>query len=438
MVGKVDKTIYRNNVWAHLGALVGPMLACCLLIVILSRTTAAPLGLPLIALGGVLVCHMLKWRGVAIASACLALVLAYNLFHQSSAIWSWSIISALCAASTFVVTVLCTEESSQTWEKLTKDIDDSKQTISHLSERVGAGHKLLQERNDALQRNEHMKTQLNQTEEKAALFEHTLKLAKEEQGKILQELQQAHEENRMLSDTIIQLQETSSNNNGIGNENFQTQIEIVNEELLETKRNLQDALEIARADYLKAGALTNELASVRQQLKDQLDKSTALQTRAEEQVAQAKEDLSVQLQRFNELSIAHQKMKDDQATDKECIGSLQQQLEKVKTEEPIVGNAADEREVRRLNGLYQQLRLQFTEKSDVLAETRRELFKTQEKLLALQRDLEESKMHDEAEANGVLRRLLAEAENELAAVEQEHAAEVSQLHSVIDTFMART
>ena len=81
------------------------------------------------------------------------------------------------------------------------------------------------------------------------------------------------------------------------------------------------------------------------------------------------------------------------------------------------------------------MRRQFAEKSEVLAATRRELFATQEKFLALQKDQEEARINDESESIQSLKRLLAEAENELACTEQVHALEIDRLHEVVESLI---
>ena len=98
--------------------------------------------------------------------------------------------------------------------------------------------------------------------------------------------------------------------------------------------------------------------------------------------------------------------------------------------------SVDVKEMRRLDGLYRQLREQFVEKTEVLAATRRELFSAQERLAALQKDVEESRVNEAKDVDISLQQLLAEAESELQNTEAEHAAEVARLHEVIDSLMA--
>lgn len=130
------------------------------------------------------------------------------------------------------------------------------------------------------------------------------------------------------------------------------------------------------------------------------------------------------------------------SAEKEALLEQMQQLEMRQQEEkdlfqeekePVI----DHREVRRIEGLYQQLRQQFAEKSLVLSTTRRELFTTQEKLLALQKDREEAEIDSESETIESLHRLIAAAESELALTEHQHAIEINRLHEVIESLMVQ-
>jgi hypothetical protein len=130
------------------------------------------------------------------------------------------------------------------------------------------------------------------------------------------------------------------------------------------------------------------------------------------------------------------------SAEKEALLEQMQQLEMRQQEEkelfeeekePVI----DHREVRRIEGLYQQLRQQFAEKSLVLSTTRRELFTTQEKLLALQKDREEAEIDSGSETIESLHRLIAAAESELALTEHQHAIEINRLHEVIESLMVQ-
>ncbi|HEV8052526.1 MAG TPA: hypothetical protein VGP47_08525 [Parachlamydiaceae bacterium] len=120
------------------------------------------------------------------------------------------------------------------------------------------------------------------------------------------------------------------------------------------------------------------------------------------------------------------------------LQQLQQlQLQQVQLKPPAaVEVVQDNKEARRIEGLYQQLRQQFAEKSATLSATRKELFTTQEKLLALQKDREEEAIDDSSETTESLHRLIAAAESELALLEHQHTLEINRLHDVIDSLMA--
>jgi hypothetical protein len=122
-------------------------------------------------------------------------------------------------------------------------------------------------------------------------------------------------------------------------------------------------------------------------------------------------------------------------SEKKCLlEQLQQLQEKQKENSESLMNS---RELRRIEGLYLQLRQQFTEKSNVLLQTRRELFETQEKLLVFQKEREEAKIDDDKEINESLHRLITAAESEIALVEHQHALEINRLHEVIESLLVK-
>lgn len=84
---------------------------------------------------------------------------------------------------------------------------------------------------------------------------------------------------------------------------------------------------------------------------------------------------------------------------------------------------------------YRQLRVQFDQKSKVLAETRRELFLANEKLARLQREFDEERWYSLSEVEESLERHLLALSKEKEALEAEHHREVEALQSLLDRFI---
>lgn len=94
------------------------------------------------------------------------------------------------------------------------------------------------------------------------------------------------------------------------------------------------------------------------------------------------------------------------------------------------------REIRRLEGLYQQLRTQFSDKSKILDDTRRNLFHTQEELSALQKDLKEIELYGNCDTDEFCYSLLASIERELTSQLNDQQHEISELNSLIEVLIS--
>lgn len=133
------------------------------------------------------------------------------------------------------------------------------------------------------------------------------------------------------------------------------------------------------------------------------------------------------------LKSASEQLKADCAqlqSEKEALAENIQQLQIENLSK--LETAVPDRELRRIEGLYKQLRDQFAEKSSTLDATRRQLFLSEEKLAALQKEMEESRIYGEYEVENHLSSLLTSAEQELVGTERQYESEIQQLHEVID------
>jgi len=135
--------------------------------------------------------------------------------------------------------------------------------------------------------------------------------------------------------------------------------------------------------------------------------------------------------RTKELATVHNSLEAMQNKYNQTQVSLHE-LEQQLAENRQSGHEASQHEVRRLEGLYKQLREQFVNKSATLDATRKELFVTQENLLALKKDMEELQLYEAYESDKHLVQVLGSLENEL---EREPKNEASQLHELINKLM---
>jgi chromosome segregation ATPase len=104
-----------------------------------------------------------------------------------------------------------------------------------------------------------------------------------------------------------------------------------------------------------------------------------------------------------------------------------------KNEELSVGT---QREIRRLSGLYNQLKEQFAEKSSVLDAARKELFCVQEELHALQREELENCIYGDDLVSKEMVRLLAAADEERSCLEENYRHEIEQLYELVGAFVS--
>jgi len=88
-------------------------------------------------------------------------------------------------------------------------------------------------------------------------------------------------------------------------------------------------------------------------------------------------------------------------------------------------------ELHRTKSLYLQLKQQFQKKSQVLDQTRQELFVAQENALALQKNLEESEQFSTSESEELLQKAYTNLIQEFEVTQKESNFELEQLQSII-------
>jgi hypothetical protein len=94
-------------------------------------------------------------------------------------------------------------------------------------------------------------------------------------------------------------------------------------------------------------------------------------------------------------------------------------------------NRSLERQVRKLEGLYLQLREQFYEKSVMLDRTRQELFLTQEQRLSLEKALEEERVFDLSENEKLLQVNLESLTTEYEKIISDYQQELEEMSDLV-------
>lgn len=527
LVSKVVINIKKNDVQVQLWTIPGPLFACCIMLALVLKSSFTPLMLPIIAVAGVAACNFWKWKGVAVSSAFLAAMMVYTLQSQPSSSWIWTIALSLTIASTFVLTVLCSEEAHQAMNQLNKGSTDHKQTLSLLNERLQLVQaKLTAEQNEFALQKEQLQEQLVAKEEKQRSNEQLIKLARKEittvlekQEKLVEELFQSSEKNGALKLKIAELQSLANNHTHESYdeavESLQNHIVLLHGEIEQLNRALNESQTKEKRSNQQIECLTKEISELHYQHAIKKDEATEQVTRVvkeyeghlesilhqkktlEKTVLTLHEELEAasfqeqekvkQVERLqdilesmkvvyetNELNYK-EKIKAEQsivqAIEQECeitelhyqeqIRELTNQIEKLDHQKEIILVLNSEKEeltqkihqletnhqtkiklvnypeLRRIENIHQQLREQFAEKSQILTATRKELFLTQEKLLAFQIDRDEAKIDEDKETTELLCQFSVQAEKEFALMEQEHTSEIHYLHEVIEFLEAK-
>jgi len=176
-------------------------------------------------------------------------------------------------------------------------------------------------------------------------------------------------------------------------------------ELQDKSSSYQEIIDVARNEVAQANhrqeSLQKELTQASQQVSN-LESEVRMQLFELEQAKQEAESHKIELQEKETL-----------------CGELKEALKvaesKVVTILPERSLETEEipAEIRRLEGLNKQLREQFEEKTEVLAQTRRELFVCTEKLACAQKEMEEKEWDLVQEHQEAMQQLLDQCEKEL-------------------------
>lgn len=326
------------------------------------------------------------------------------------------------------------QENEQLRYELTKAQDhyivtseQAKREADKLREELTQLRKQLNSQNDELSYSrieiDTLNRQLTQANEKTAQFEQELTQARQqiintsdetgyaqiEIDTLNRQLAQANERIKQSEQELISVRQQILKNSD-ENSAAQHTIDTLKRELIQA----QDTIKLAAEQIKQANENAKEETTILKNAITSLQEKLNIKT----QEVAAKED---------ERSAIHEQLK-AQLVEME---SLKAQVEAAGT---INIAEAESRELRRINGLYQQLRLQFEEKSNVLDAARRELFATQERLTREQLDQRE-RQYEGTEYEKELQRCLEQLEDEQRELNQAHQREVEQLQELISQMM---
>lgn len=378
-----------------LWGVVGPFLISCTFFIIAIRFSSMRWELPLIGLLGFLISSKWHWKGVLISICLLIGFLIYSL-NVDSAEWLWLTVLTSSIAATFIITALSQEESRYAWEILRHDAHEQENAISALLHKYEDSKKELEQQQHLFSlKQDQFQTDIRLSQEKVVASEKLLKCTQEDLAKTHSQHQKIFQElasERLKSDFLQkQLEKEKAANN-----TFLVELESLRR---------QHQYEIENLAKLKNAKILHETTI--QDLNQRIDILSKEKSAIETSFTQLQNE-------FSNLSLNFQKLS-EQTT--------------------LPSNNNDDREFRRMEGLYNQLREQFAQKSALLDTTRQELFHAQEKLLKSQKEMDEYKLLHEREADAQISKILRSAENELRNSEQQQI-EIEQLQDLISTLLA--
>jgi len=152
----------------------------------------------------------------------------------------------------------------------------------------------------------------------------------------------------------------------------------------------------------------------------------------------------------SEKELVYQKLFEESRTESERLEKEKNEMELALQKALSEKEAADKKaakkadpakkipgEVREIQGKYNQLKAQFDEKSQMLDDTRRAIFRMQEKLVNTQREYEELKKAEKLEIEASLQEQIRKMDEERSKTEEEYKLEITSLHDIIATLSAK-
>lgn len=377
------------------GPFLGPFLALLTMATALFYYSPQQMELPLAGLAGIYCSWKWRLRGAAIAWVFLGAVTAFkSLSSIEPSVW-WNITLATSIGLACLVTALTQRNVRDHLEWKYQDSVEQQSRLAIVEARLNTILQTVQqERAEAQAQIETLQEQLSakaNNDEDYARFMDTAR----------SELNQTRTENELLNTEL-----TNARQQAIS---FSDDLQQAKEALWERQKQ--------EDNFVKQ---ENELKELRHML-----------DAYQHQIVSYKDDLQRARQQqtmITEMSELLDTLTREKSLLENTIKSLQTELENrpqaAQTSDDIAVDENSPSELRRLEGFYRQLREQFEDKSNVLDETRKELFHTQEKLKAAELENSEREL-------SVPQIPLEEHIKHLAAVEDELKQELEHSHQEI-------
>lgn len=461
--------------------LVGPLALFSSLLLFLIKKPSSDLLLPFVALSGMVLCWLKRTTGLIISLCLLAAIECYLFKTIPFSQGIWQLIMGCSLALAFTTIAISREDrlsvETESVEKLISDLkkqlEAEQETVATLKislnelETASQSHAQLQQEYDSFKK-EHHRMRVDFQDAKVKLEEAFLI-----EKKTIANLIQENEESKNSLLTEKQLRKEDRNEA----EKKELHAQKIINDLKETITQLTKETVFLEGKVNQLGknieALQKENATLQSQKKalEKFEESNSeLQTlliqrdrnleQLSEKIEVIESEKNTQSSLVNKLSLdleASHFEKENALSEINALKAkqleliverqhLNSEIEKnrlilLEAEQARIKSDAEsiefERLARRFEGMYKQLVLQFKEKSEILNETRFQLFHSEEKLMQLQKEWEDSKIFTPSQEERLLQKHILSMEKYYCEKEKEHQLEIDQLTDLISHLSQR-
>lgn len=361
----------------------GPCLSFAALYVLFSHTPTSPILMPLSALIGFAFSWNWRLPGVFLATLLMFFVVVIGAYFPGSEHLTWDMGIAAAFALSFFINAMSldvADEALQNVPKLRQDLIDANEEVLSLQKQGEKYPQIIKQ----------LQAEKNQAQE--SLKETIERLQKESEGfaKLASEKEKAIE--ALKGESRSQ----------------ETYLKRIESELFESHQKLREAEAHREQERKVQTKLNAEIERLQLSLTQSKDNCQNL-TEQKEQEIKKRESLAIELKEWQvkwdkllQESEARDKSYQILINEKQTLMSSNEALTqeknhlKSKLDELVIWGDPTTRQGKalcRVEGMYQQLRMQYDEKAEQLDQNRRELFKAQEQLALLQKELEEAEIY---------------------------------------------
>ncbi len=381
--------------------LIGPLAALATTLIILIKPSSSYLALIGFTILGIFLCRQWKLNGFFLSVA----LLAASFFIQFNSHEPFRFVAiGISLVIGLFITALSSEELG-------------KQELLQINEKENLNQKL-----------EHIEQELLSLQQKLSL-EQQIVLAKNSEIELIKK-ESSHNREKLsnCSDQLHKEKKSHEFARALIKEQQQN-IKDLNSQIEVFSRNKMNLeVEIAKCQQDAERTQKQDKILLEQQ-QNALAQHMGERQRSLEELERQREEIALLKSKANEALQQVQKT----LTEKYGIEAEKEELQKECAQ--LVERLNTNRSTRRLDGMHDQLKKQFAEKSSLLDKTRQELFHTQEKLLALQQEWNELLLYDRDRNQAAIDKHLIKLDKEFGAMTQQYVCEINDLQDLVSTLI---